>query len=371
MANSKIEKVETFFLKVPLDSAITDSINSVAFIGLSVVKITTDDGISGWGYCWQTAGGGEFAKEVIDRYMAQSLIGKDPMTRKKITSDLFFVQNFGWDFRLGRNGLGVLAVSAIDMALWDILCKKADLPLWRVLGGYHDRVPAYDTNGGWLSWSIEELVANSQRLVKEGYRAVKIKVGSENPEDDYHRLSAVRSALGNSVRIMIDANTKWDLDTAIRWGRKFDDFDPFWFEEPINPLDIAGHATLRSRIKTPIAIGESIHNKYAFRDYIVQKAVDIIQVDATKVAGITEWLEVANLADVFNIPVYPHTNIQQPLHVQLVAATRNAPVVENVPWLLDVWTHPAIPKNGYFELPQVAGAGTEVREDAIQKYIQR
>lgn len=363
-----IKKVETFFLKVPLDSAITDSINAVAFIGLSVVKISTDDGIDGWGFCWQTAGGGEFAKELIDRYMAKSLLGKDPTFRKRITTDLFFVENFGWDFRLGRNGLAVLGVSAIDLALWDIVCKKAELPLWKVLGGYHNRIPAYDTNGGWLSWTTDQLVANSKQRVKEGFKGIKIKVGSENPEDDYHRLGAVRAAVGTSIRVMIDANTKWDLDTAMRWGRKFDDFDPFWFEEPINPLDIRGHATLRSKIKTPIAIGESIHTKYVFRDYITQKAADIIQVDATKVAGITEWLEVANLAEAFNIPVYPHTNIQQPVHVQLVAASRNAAGLENVPWLLDVWKSPSFPKDGYFDLPDAAGAGTEVRLDAIAKF---
>ncbi len=364
----RISEVETYFLKVPLDRTIRDSLFEVSYIGLPVVKLTTDDGLHGWGFNWMTAGGGEFAKEMSDRYMKKTLIGKDPFTRKKIEHDLFFVETFGWDFRLGRNGLAVMAISAIDMALWDILCKRADLPLWKALGGYHDRVEAYNTHGGWLSWSIEDLISNSKALISEGYNAIKIKVGSANPETDYERLKAVRAAIGNSKKMMIDANTKWDLETALRWGRKFDDFDPYWFEEPLNPLDIKGHATLRSRIKAPIAIGESIHNKFTFRDYIEQRAVDIIQVDATKVAGITEWLEVANYAGMNNVNVYPHTNIQQPLHVQLVAATVNASAVEHVPWLLDVWKEPLEPKGGYFDLPQLPGAGTEIREDAIQKY---
>jgi len=367
-----IKSVETFLLKIPLDDTITDSINTVSYIGLPVIKLMTDNGIEGWGFSWTTAGGSEFVKEMLDRYLAKTLVGADPFYRKTLVSDLFFVENFGWDFRLGRNGLAVMAASAVDMALWDILCKEARLPLWKVLGGYKERVEAYNTHGGWLSWSIEELVSNSKKLVKdEGYGAIKMKVGSKNPEDDYERLKAVRSAIGNSVKLMIDANTKWDLETAFRWGRKFDDFDPFWFEEPINPLDIKGHATLRSKIKTPIAIGESIHNKFTFRDYIVQEAVDIVQVDSTKVAGITEWVEVANFAGMFNISVYPHTNIQQPVHVQLVAATPNAMLVEHVPWLLNVWKNPLVPKNGYFELPSVPGTGTEVRHDAIAKYAQK
>jgi len=160
------------------------------------------------------------------------------------------------------------------------------------------------------------------------------------------------------------------LETALRWARKLEDFDPFWLEEPLDPLDIKGHSTLRGRISTPIAVGESIHNRFTFRDYIVQGAADILQVDATKVSGIDEWVEIANFADMFNVNVYPHTNIQQPLHVQLVAGMRNASVVEHVPWLLDVWKTPAEPKDGYFSLPHTAGAGTEIRIDAIEKYGQ-
>ncbi len=365
----QIRSVQTYFLKIPLDRTIRDSLFEVSYIGLPVVKLTTDDGLEGWGFNWNTAGGAEFPKEMIDRYMAKTLIGKDPMGRKRIVHELFFIETFGWDFRLGRNGLAVMAVSMIDMALWDILCKRANLPLWKVLGGYHDRVEAYNTHGGWLSWTIEELVSNSKSLVfEEGYSAIKLKVGSPNPLDDYERLKAVRAAVGNSVKVMIDANTKWDLETALRWGRRFDDFNPFWFEEPINPLDISGHATLRSKISTPIAIGESIHNKFTFRDYVFQKAADILQVDATKVAGITEWLEIANFAAASNVNVYPHTNIQQPLHVQLVASSTNASVVEHVPWLLDVWKEPLEPKKGFFELPKQTGAGTEIRQEAIEKY---
>lgn len=367
----QIKSVQTHFLKIPLDRTIRDSLYEVSYIGLPVVKLSTDDGLEGWGFNWNTAGGGEFAKEMIDRYMVRFLVGKDPMNRKRITSELFFLETFGWDFRLGRNGLAVVAISAIDMALWDLLCKRADLPLWKVLGGYHEKVEAYNTHGGWLSWSIEDLVSNSKSLVSEGYRAIKLKVGSPNPEDDYERLKAVRTAVGKSIRVMIDANAKWDLETATRWGRQFDDYDPFWFEEPINPLDIKGHATLRSKISTPIAVGESIHNKFMFRDYSDQKAADIFQVDATKVAGITEWLEIANFASMNNINVYPHTNIQQPLHVQLVAASTNASVVEHVPWLLDVWKEPLVPKRGFFELPGHSGAGTEIRQDAIEKYAVR
>jgi L-alanine-DL-glutamate epimerase-like enolase superfamily enzyme len=367
---SYITKVSTYFLKIPLDRTIQDSLFTVSTIGFPAIKVSTNEGVDGWGFNWNTAGGAEFAKEMLDRYMSRVLMNQDPLRRKKILTELFEVENFGWDFRLGRNGLGVMAASMVDMALWDILCKKAGLPLWKILGGFNDRVEAYNTHGGWLSWSLEELVTNSKNLVAEGYKAIKIKIGSKNPQDDYLRLKSVRDAVGNGIKVMIDANGKWDLETALRWARRLDDFNPFWLEEPLDPLDIRGHSTLRNRISTPIAVGESIHNKFTFRDYIVQGAADILQVDATKVSGIDEWIEIANFADTFNVNVYPHTNIQQPLHVQLVGAVRNASVVEHVPWLLDVWETPTEPKNGYFELTQIPGAGTEVRVSAIEKYAQ-
>jgi L-alanine-DL-glutamate epimerase-like enolase superfamily enzyme len=368
----RITDIDTMLLKVRLENEIADSINRVSYIGLPLVKISTDDGLEGWGYSWNTAGGSEFAKELLDRYMAQSLLGKDPLRRKQLVHQLFFVENFGWDFRLGRNGLAVMAASMVDMALWDLLCKHAGLPLWKVLGGFHDRIEAYDTHGGWLSWTTEELVSNAKKKVGvEGFRAIKVKVGSPDPEVDYERLKAVRDAIGSSTKLMVDANTKWDLETALRWCRRCRDLDLYWLEEPLNPLDIRGHAILRSKVDIPIAVGESLHNIYAFRDYIEQGAADILQADSTKVAGITEWLEVANLAEAFNLNVYPHTNIQQPLHVQLAASCRNSFVVEHVPWLLDVWKHPLVPRQGYFELPESPGAGTEVRADALEKYAVR
>ena len=368
---TQITKVDSFYLKIPLERSIRDSLFTVSYIGFPVIKVSTNDGIEGWGFNWSTAGGGEFAKEMFDRYMSRVLIDQDPLKRKKIVAGLFEVENFGWDFRLGRNGLGVMVAAMVDMALWDILCKKSALPLWKALGGFHDRVEAYNTHGGWLSWTLDELVSNSKMLVAEGYKAIKIKIGSKNPEDDYARLQSVRSAVGNGIKVMIDVNGKWDLETALRWARKLDDFNPFWLEEPLDPLDIKGHSTLRSRISTPIAVGESIHNKFGFRDYLTQGAADILQVDATKVSGIDDWIAIANFAEMFNVNVYPHTNIQQPLHVQLVAAVKNGSVVEHVPWLLDVWKNPTRPKDGYFDLPETPGTGTEIRTDAIEKYSQR
>ncbi|KJE49493.1 MULTISPECIES: mandelate racemase/muconate lactonizing enzyme family protein [Acidiplasma] len=363
----KIVDAKTYILDIPVDT-IKDSQYTVNKINLIVLKLSTDDGIDGYGYNWNTASGMDLPYKMFNKYIKNVIIGEDPFMRLKIMDKITNVNNFGWDPRLGINGLGVYILSMVDMALWDILCKKMDMPLYKVLGAKSDIVEAYNTHGGWLSWPLDKLVENAMELKNEGYNSIKIKVGSKNTDDDYERIKAVRNAVGNKMKIMIDANTKWDLETAIMMSNKLYEFNIYWLEEPLNSLDVRSHKILREKSRIPIALGESLNNEYIFRDYIINNAVDIIQVDATKVSGITEWLKIANLAEAFGINVYPHTNIQQPLHAQLVLSVKNGRMVEHVPWLLDVWKYPLKPENGYFHLNNIKGAGTEIKETAIEKY---
>ena len=363
----KITGSETFLLKIPV-SEIKDSQYTVNSINLLVLKISTDIGIDGYGYNWHTSEGLDIVKKMFDEYVGNRLKGMDPLMRMNVERFLMETHNFGWDPRLGYNGIGVYITSLVDIALWDIMCKIKDMPLYEVLGAGSDQVEAYNTDGGWLSWSEDDLVKNAVRLKNSGYRSIKLKVGSRNPMDDYERVKAVRAAIGYGMKLMIDANTKWDLETAVYMSRKLEEFDIYWLEEPLNPDNIRGHAELRKKTTIPIALGESLTNIYSFRDYIVSGAVDIIQVDVTKVGGITEWLKVANLSEAFGLNVYPHTNIQQPLHGQLVASVPNGKMVEHVDWLTDVWRYPVKPENGYFNLKSVEGAGSEVTEKAIEKF---
>jgi L-alanine-DL-glutamate epimerase-like enolase superfamily enzyme len=364
----KITEAETFLLNIPVNR-VNDSQYTVDSINLLVLKISTDAGIDGYGYNWHTADGLDIVKKMFDEYVSIRLIGMDPLMRMNVEKSLMETHNFGWDPRLGYNGIGVYITSLVDIALWDIMCKVNDMPLYRVLGAGSEQVEAYNTDGGWLSWSKEDLVKNAVRLKNSGYKSIKLKVGSRNPMDDYERVESVREAIGYDMKLMIDANTKWDLETAIYMSGKLEKFDIYWLEEPLNPDDIAGHAELRKRTTIPIALGESITNLYSFRDYIVSRAVDIVQVDVTKVGGITEWLKIANLSEAFGLNVYPHTNIQQPLHGQLVASVSNGKMVEHVEWLTDVWRYPVRPEKGYFHLNSIRGAGSEVTEKAIEKFL--
>ncbi len=355
----RITDVKTQLLSVPLEQrAITDSQSHVERVEFVQVALETDVGITGFGMNWSYTPGMLAVKSCIDESYAPLLEGADPERRKQLVNDCYYVNHF-----IGRLGVSLVALAAVEFALWDIALKALNLPLWRYLGPCRDRVKAYSTDGGWLSWSKEDLIRDTTRLVERGFDAVKIKLGRDDPREDFERIGAVRRALGPGVRIMTDVNCKWDLGTAKYWGQKIAEHDIFWLEEPMHPFDTKAHAALARAIPVSIAVGETLYTKYQFRDFIEAQAVDIVQADATKLSGIDEWLEVAALAAANNIPIAPHTNVQQKLHVQLAAATRNAILVENCyESIADIWEDPIRVENGYYCLPEAPGVGLKIRE---------
>ena len=360
----KITKVETYLFDIPLGQrTITDSQTVVESVEFIQVRIDTDDGLTGWGFNWNYNKGTASVKVMIDGVYTPHIIGKDPMDRKNICTELSYTTHF-----IGRVGVALIGICAIEMALWDIFCKTIHLPLWKCLGPVKDKVKAYNTDGGWLAWSVDELIDDMQKLVWRGFDTVKMKIGLPSPREDYNRVKAVRKALGDSVDIMVDVNTQWDLNTAIVWGRRLEEFNIGWLEEPLHPYDIASHAKLADALDVPIAVGETIYNKHTFREYIEQGAVDILQADVTKLSGIDEWLEVAALAGSFNKPLIPHTNVQQKIHVQLAAACPYVPMLEYCyESLADIWEEPLSVVDGYYMLPQEPGVGCKL-SDSVQRY---
>lgn len=219
-----------------------------------------------------------------------------------------------------------------------------------------------------MSWTTEELVQDMTSLVDRGFDAVKMKLGRPDPREDYERVKAVRKALGQDIKLMVDVNTVWDLKTSIVWGRRLEEFDIYWLEEPMNPFDKKSHAELAHRLDVPIAVGETIYTKYDFRDYIESGGVDIVQADATKLSGIDEWLDVAALARSYNLEVIPHTNVQQKLHAQLAAASPNVPMVEYCyESLADIWEDPIKVVDGYYTLPEEPGLGCKLTDKVLKE----
>lgn len=355
----KIQSVETELLRVPLGQrAITDSQSHVEHVEFVQVKLTTDVGITGFGMNWSYTPGMAAVKTFVDQSYAPILKGKDPQSRKKLVRDCYYSNHF-----IGRLGASLVGLAAVEFALWDITLKAVNQPLWRYLGPCRDRVKAYSTDGGWLSWSEADLIRDTTRLVERGFDAVKLKLGRDDPREDFERVGAVRKALGSKIRIMTDVNCAWPLGTARYWGQKLAEHDVFWLEEPMHPFDTKAHAALARSIPISIAVGETLYTKYQFRDFIEAGAVQIVQADATKLSGIDEWLEVAALAAANNIPMAPHTNVQQKLHVQLAAATEAVMLVENCyESIAEIWEEPISVVNGYYTLPEAPGVGLKIKD---------
>lgn len=361
----KITNVETYLLDIPLgQKAITDSQTRLESVEFVAIRIDTDENISGWGFNWNYTKGMRAVKVILDDNYAQNLIGQNPFRRKNIMNDLHYTNHF-----IGQVGVTRVALCAVEMALWDIQLKNADMPLWVYLGATKDKVKAYNTDGGWLGATEDELIEDLLNIVDRGFDTVKMKIGLPDPQEDYDRVKAVQKALPDHVRLMVDVNTVWDLKTSIVWGRKLEELDVAWLEEPMNPFDKKSHIELSHRLDMPIAVGETIYTKYDFRDYIEAGALDVVQADATKLSGIDEWLDVAALARCYNLEVIPHTNVQQKLHVQLAAATQNVPMVECCyESLFDIWEDPIEVIDGYYTLPQKPGLGCKLSDDVLEKY---
>jgi len=354
----KITGVEVFQvdLKSKIDRA--DAIQAFDKQETPMVRIRTDEGMVGTGYSYTIGTGGSAVVAMIRDYMAPWLIGKDAAMVEECWKGLFFLTH--------ANSVGAtasLALAAVDTALWDLRCLRAQLPLHLMAGGAQTRLPVYNTEGGWLNLSPGQVVENARQARAAGFRAVKIKVGSKHVAQDVARLSAVREALGPDFDIMVDANQCFTLSEAVRRARHFEALDLAWFEEPLPAEDINGHEVLARSTSLPIAIGESLYHPSHFREYLQRNACSIVQVDVARVGGITPWLKTAHLAEAFNVQVCPHYLME--LHLGLCAAVPNAAWVEFIPQLDDITRTRFEIVDGYASPSSVPGLGIDWDWDAI------
>jgi L-alanine-DL-glutamate epimerase-like enolase superfamily enzyme len=369
----KITRVETFLLHVPVThNQIADSTHRVTHWGAPGVILHTDSGLQGYGYTG-THGHEPSDKLILDCIAgsyAPLLIGENPHAVQHLWSKLHRCPPVHW---VGRSGITHLALAAVDVALWDLKAKAAAVPLWMLLGGSdRDTVEGYNTDGGWLNWPLDRLVADCKRLVlDEGYRGVKIKVGSLDLLADAKRIAAVRNAIGASCKLMVDANGRWDLPAAMRMRNALRDNDVYWVEEPLWYDDVPGHARLAASISTPVALGEQLYALDAFRDFIQARAVHFVQPDAVRLAGITEWWQVADLALANRLPVVAHIGDMAQVHLHLSIAHRACTLLEYIPWMRECFIEPATVRDGTFVIPEQPGAGTTLRPDALERFGRR
>lgn len=366
----KIERIETFILHVPVTRGmIKDSTYSVTHRSVPGLIVHTDDGVIGYGFTG-TQGHLESDRLIvgaIENCYGPLLIGCDPTEVRQIWRNLYHHPPLQY---VGRGGIMHLAQAAIDIALWDVKAKAAGMPLWKLLGGAADKqVAIYNTDAGWLNWPIDQMIDDALAGIAEnGFIGVKVKFGSPDPMTDVERITAVRKALDPHTLLMIDGNGKWDFPTAMRFCSRIQDLDITWIEEPLWFDDREGHARLARAQGIPIALGEQLYLTDHFRDFIAAGAVHYVQPDAVRLAGITEWWRVAELAHANRLPVCAHTGDMMQVHAHLAIAHPAVDMLENLPWMRNCFVDPVTVVDGILVKPELPGAGTTLMDDALKKF---
>ncbi|MGH1565396.1 L-talarate/galactarate dehydratase [Mumia sp. DW29H23] len=345
-------------LKVPISDAkvLTGRQKPMTEVVFLVAEITTEQGYQGVGFSYsKRAGGpGQFAHA---QEIAPVLIGEDPSDVGKLWTKLTWA-----GASVGRSGLATQAIAAIDVSLWDLKAKRAGLPLAKLLGSHRDSVRTYNTSGGFLHTPIDEVIENAGRSLEAGIGAIKLKVGQPDWRQDVARVTAVREALDPDVPLMVDANQQWDRATAMRMGRIFEEFGLVWIEEPLDAYDAEGHANLARALDTPIATGEMLASVAEHVRLIDAGASDVVQPDAPRIGGITQFQKLAAYAEHKQLELAPHFAME--IHLHLAAAYPIEPWVEHFDWLDPLFDEQLETRDGRMYVSDRPGLGFTLSEQA-------
>ncbi|HEX3488998.1 MAG TPA: mandelate racemase/muconate lactonizing enzyme family protein [Streptosporangiaceae bacterium] len=365
MAASGIDAISSVTLSLaflPLAAPISDAkvltgrqkpLTEIAFL---FAEIRAESGLEGVGYSYaKRAGGpGQYAHAL---QIAPELIGEDSSDIQRIWTKLVWA-----GASVGRSGLAVQAIAAIDIALWDLKARRAGLPLAKLLGAHRDSVACYNTSGGFLSMSIEQVVANARASLRRGIGGIKVKVGHPDPRVDLERVERVRGELGDRFPLMVDANQQWNRETAARMGRDLEKYRLTWIEEPLDAYDAEGHADLARDLVTPVASGEMLTSVAEHRELIRRRSVDFMQPDAPRVGGITPFLKIAALGADAGLRMAPHFAME--IHLHLAAAYEMDPWVEHFDWLEPLFNERLEIRDGRMLVPGRPGLGLSLSDQA-------
>jgi len=357
----KITRVSVELLRVPVDRPYVAGGRAVDANWHVLARIGTADGVEGVGYIVYPRRDLMAAIAQASRELGESLIGMSVLEAEAAWERL--ARRGDW---VGPGGLLHCAIAPLDIALWDAAGKSLGQPVSRLLGGYRDRVPAYASDGLWYSLSPEELAASAARHVANGFRAVKLRLGREAEADaEAMRVHAVRRAVGPDIRIMVDATESWSLARAKRTARVLQDAGIAWLEDPVHHQDVASLAQLARTLEVPVAAGEHLYHLAAFRALLEARAVDVVILDLARVGGITPWRKIAALAQSHGVAVCGHVVPEIQLH--LLAAIPNGHLVEYVPRSAGILR--AMPRllDGDLVVPDAAGLGLALDEDAVRR----
>ncbi len=329
-----------------------------------ILRLRTDNGIEGIGLTFY---GGKMTgslRKAVDE-LAELTIGEDPMRIEHITRKLRLAAGDS----AGPGGIFMLAISAIDIALWDIKGKALDQPLWKLLGGHRDRVPTYASGSLRRGLTDNQAQRAAQILVQKGFTEMKTQMalpGNPTVAEEVRRVRVVREAIGPDIKLMCDINQRWRPEQAIDIGSRIADVGLFWLEDVTAHDDYAGLARVTAALSTPIAGGEYVWGIVPFRHMIEARSVDIVMVDIVRVGGVTQWMKVAGMAEAFNLPIVSH--VMPEILVHVVAAAPNGLTVEYMPWMLALYEETPAIENGMLVLPNKPGLGLKFDEKAVAAF---
>lgn len=386
-----ITDVTTLKLRYEMPIPMADAIHYMPNRNTLLVQVHTDEGMTGLGEAAAYGGYLESTEAIILNELRQTILGQDPFKVEKLWQMMATRAH-----QRGRRGMLMMAISGIDIALWDIIGQAVKTPLYRLLGGYRDTLDAYASAGFYAKdKGVDDLADEVSDYVGRGFRYVKIKVGRNpevltNPlhnmqaeeyataslEQDVERVHAVRKAIGPKVKLAVDANNAWTPSVALRFMREVERFDIHWLEEPVATDDIDGSALVAHQLDTPVSGYETETGLPGFRELIARHAVDIVQPDVIWTGGITECRKVAALAQAYNLPCIPHvfsSAVATIANMHLIASIPNGGLLEcdqNVnPLRTELFEEPiTIDENGKVRMPERPGLGVTLNQAVVEKH---
>jgi L-alanine-DL-glutamate epimerase-like enolase superfamily enzyme len=360
----KITSIKTRTVELPADEPLADAPdNPEGKRPFVTLELGIDAGIEGIGVTFFGGAITGALRRAVDE-LGALIKGDDPLRAEAIARKLRDAAGSA-----GPAGLFTLAHSAIDMALWDIKAKAANLPLWKLLGGARERVPTYASGALMRGLTLERAEKSARTLVEKGFREVKMQLalpGETSPEREVERARVIREAVGSETTLMVDINQRWRPEQAMDIGRRLEGFHLGWLEDVTVADDYAGLARVADALATPVTGGEYLWGIAPFQHMLDAHSVDIVMVDLVRVGGITQWLKVAGMAVAFNLPVVSH--LIPEVHVHLIGAIPNGLTVEYMPWLVPLFKEVPVQQGGELVMPTAPGLSLEFDQATLDRY---
>lgn len=361
----KITHVHTQIVRLPADEPLAGGpVVAGATRDFVTLTLGTDQGIEGIGLTFFGSVLTGALKTAVDALGALA-IGEDPLRTEAVMEKL----RAATAGTCGPGGILTLALSAIDIALWDIKGKALNQSLSSLVGGIRSRVPTYASGALMRHFPLAHVEKASAQLVKNGFRQMKTQLalpGDTNPEREVERIRVIREAIGPQIDLMCDINQRWDVRQAIAIGSRIEQYHLFWLEDVTAADDYPGLAAVSAALATPVAGGEYVYGSAPFRHMLEARSVDIVMIDLVRAGGITQWLKIAGMAQAFNLPVVSH--LVPEIHVHLISAIPNGLTVEYMPWSSRLYKEVPLPQQGELVVPTKPGLGLEFDRDALKRY---